>query len=244
MFGLDISELMILLVVGIVVVGPKRLPEMMRKAGGYVAKLRRLSTNLRAQSGIDRILREEGLDKEIRELRALRESLSKQAMLDGLVNAVNKPAPSKPLPPKPTPALPAAPKPVAALAPGSTADKTAENADAKAETETKAADAATSAPEPNATADASATATEEAKPSTVSPEAAALIKPAEGTIARGESVTTAEPTVKNPFRSPREREYPPYGPDHYDAMPDDLEEDELEAPPESEAPAPATEVAS
>ena len=61
------AELMILLIVGIVVVGPKRLPEMMRKAGQYVAKLRRLSTDLRNQSGIDRILREEGLEKEIRE---------------------------------------------------------------------------------------------------------------------------------------------------------------------------------
>ena len=50
--------------------------------------------------------------------------------------------------------------------------------------------------------------------------------------------------MKNPFRSFREREYPPYGPDHYDAMPDDLEEDELEAPPESEAAAAPTEVAS
>lgn len=211
MFGLDISELMILLVVGIVVVGPKRLPELMRKAGGYVAKLRRLSTNLRAQSGIDRILREEGLDKEIRELRALRESLSKQAMLDGLVNAVNRPAPSKPLPaPKPAPALPAAT--TKGALPAADPDTSARKEGAvKDSVETKPADPATDAAV--------------AKPAP--PEAAALIKPAEGTIARGEA-TTPEPTVKNPFRSFREREYPPYGPDHYDALPDDLEEDELE----------------
>ncbi len=241
MFGLDISELMILLVVGIVVVGPKRLPELMRKAGGYVAKLRRLSTNLRAQSGIDRILREEGLDKEIRELRALRESLSKQAMLDGLVNAVNKPAPSKPLPaPKPAPALPAKPATPSTEEKVETKPSEAKPNEVKA-TEAKAADAKPADEKSEIKAVEA-----EAKPAPiVSPEAAALIKPAEGTIARGESPATPEPVVKNPFPSFREREYPPYGPDHYDALPDDLEEDELDAPSEAEAvPAAASEVAS
>jgi sec-independent protein translocase protein TatB len=226
MFGMDVSELMVLLVVGIVVVGPKRLPELMRKAGTYIAKLRRLSTNLRAQSGIDRILREEGLDKEIRELRALKESLSKQAMLDGLVNAVNRPPPARPQPARPLPPASAAPKTAPALGPPAEAaadaskpvDAAAEGTTQKTSTEGQPP----GAPEAPATASAGA----EEKPAS---PAAALIKPAEGTVARGEPVPARpEPMVKNAFRSVREREYPAYGPDHYEALPDDLEEDDPE----------------
>src|SRR4051812_39228363 len=44
---------------------------MMRTAGQWVAKLRRLSTDLRAQSGIDDLIRQEGLENEIQELRSL-----------------------------------------------------------------------------------------------------------------------------------------------------------------------------
>src|SRR5262245_66218204 len=44
---------------------------MMRTAGKWVAKLRRLSTDLRAQSGIDDLIRQEGLENEIQELKSL-----------------------------------------------------------------------------------------------------------------------------------------------------------------------------
>ena len=92
MFGLGLTELLVLLIVGIVVVGPKKLPEMMRTTGRWVAKLRRMSTDLRAQSGIDEILRAEGLEKEIRELR----SLSRINVMDSLVDATTKPRPALP----------------------------------------------------------------------------------------------------------------------------------------------------
>ncbi|MCC6556927.1 MAG: hypothetical protein IT372_28575 [Polyangiaceae bacterium] len=62
---------MVLVIVGIVVVGPRKLPDLMRTAGRWVAKLRRMSVDLRAQSGIDDLIRQEGLEREIRELRAL-----------------------------------------------------------------------------------------------------------------------------------------------------------------------------
>lgn len=71
MFGFSFGELLVLLVIGIVVVGPRRLPEMMRTAGRWVAKLRRMSSELRSQSGIDELIRIEGLEREIRELRSL-----------------------------------------------------------------------------------------------------------------------------------------------------------------------------
>ena len=68
---MSLGEIMVLLIVGIVVVGPKNLPSMMRTAGQWISKLRRMSTDLRSQSGIDDLIRHEGLEKEIAELRSL-----------------------------------------------------------------------------------------------------------------------------------------------------------------------------
>lgn len=81
MFGLGFGEIVVVLIVGIVVLGPRKLPEMMRTAGQWVAKLRRLSTDLRAQSGIDDLIRQEGLENEIQELR----SLSRINVIDTLI---------------------------------------------------------------------------------------------------------------------------------------------------------------
>lgn len=71
MFGLSFGEIVLLAVVAIVVVGPRNLPSMMRTAGQWVSRIRRMSVDLRAQSGIDQLMREEGIDKSIREIRAL-----------------------------------------------------------------------------------------------------------------------------------------------------------------------------
>jgi len=70
-FGLSFGEIVLLAVVAIVVVGPRNLPSMMRTAGQWVSRIRRMSTDLRAQSGIDQLMREEGIDQSIREIRAL-----------------------------------------------------------------------------------------------------------------------------------------------------------------------------
>ncbi|WP_437683255.1 Sec-independent protein translocase protein TatB [Sorangium sp. So ce131] len=71
MFGFSFGEMVVLVIVGLVIVGPRRLPAMMRSAGSWIAKLRRMTTELRSQSGIDDLIRQEGLEREIRELRAL-----------------------------------------------------------------------------------------------------------------------------------------------------------------------------
>jgi sec-independent protein translocase protein TatB len=78
---MSLGEIMVLLIVGIVVVGPKNLPSMMRTAGQWVTKLRRMSTDLRSQSGIDDLIRHEGLEKEIAELR----SLARMNVVDSLI---------------------------------------------------------------------------------------------------------------------------------------------------------------
>lgn len=81
MFGFSFGEIVLLLLVGIVVVGPRRLPSMMRTAGQWVAKLRRMSFELRTQSGIDDLIRQEGIERELAELR----SLSRVNVIDTLV---------------------------------------------------------------------------------------------------------------------------------------------------------------
>lgn len=70
-FGLSFTEIVVLLVIAIIVVGPRQLPTMLRTAGRFVGQARRWLFDVRAQSGIDEILRSEGLDKDIREFRSL-----------------------------------------------------------------------------------------------------------------------------------------------------------------------------
>ena len=70
-FGFSLSELIVVIVVALVVIGPKDLPKMLRKLGQYSGKLRRMASELRAQSGIDEALRTEGLADDINEIRKL-----------------------------------------------------------------------------------------------------------------------------------------------------------------------------
>ena len=70
-FGFSLSELIVVIVVALVVIGPKDLPKMLRKLGQYSGKLRRMASDLRAQSGIDEALRTEGLADDIAEIRKL-----------------------------------------------------------------------------------------------------------------------------------------------------------------------------
>ena len=71
MFGLSFGEVVLLVIIAIVVVGPRNLPQMMRSLGRTVSKIRRMTTDLREQSGIDEILRAEGIEREVNELRKL-----------------------------------------------------------------------------------------------------------------------------------------------------------------------------
>jgi len=91
-FGLSFTEILVLCVVGIVVVGPRKLPTLMRTTGQWISKLRGMSRDLRDQAGIDELIRAEGLEKEIRELR----SLSRTNVIETLVNNASKKRPALP----------------------------------------------------------------------------------------------------------------------------------------------------
>jgi sec-independent protein translocase protein TatB len=70
-FGLSFGELMVLLIVAVVVLGPKELPRYLRKAGQFAGQLRRMASDMRAKSGIDEVLRTEGIDRDLAEIRRL-----------------------------------------------------------------------------------------------------------------------------------------------------------------------------
>jgi sec-independent protein translocase protein TatB len=70
-FGLSFGELVVLLLVAVVVLGPKEMPRYLRKAGQLAGQLRRMAYDMRAKSGIDEVLRSEGIGSDIAEIRRL-----------------------------------------------------------------------------------------------------------------------------------------------------------------------------
>jgi sec-independent protein translocase protein TatB len=100
------GELTVVVIVALVVMGPKELPKVLRKLGQWAGKLRRMAADLRAQSGIDEALRTEGLDIDIHEIRKLA-----RGELDGVVKAdragaaKTSPAATRQLPEPPPPAI-------------------------------------------------------------------------------------------------------------------------------------------
>lgn len=61
MFDIGASELLLTVIVAIVVIGPKDLPRALRMAGGWIAKIRRVSGHFR--SGIEEMIRQAELDE-------------------------------------------------------------------------------------------------------------------------------------------------------------------------------------
>lgn len=72
MFDIGWSELLVVLVVALVVVGPKDLPRLMRTAGRWVGKARAMANQFRAS--FDEMAREAELDDLRAEIEALRRS--------------------------------------------------------------------------------------------------------------------------------------------------------------------------
>lgn len=82
MCGVGGTEFVLIILVVLVVSGPKDLPRMLRSVGQWAGRLRRMAADLRAQSGIDDALRSEGLADDINEIRKLA-----RGELDGVVRA-------------------------------------------------------------------------------------------------------------------------------------------------------------
>jgi sec-independent protein translocase protein TatB len=70
-FGFSFGELLVICVVALIAVGPKKLPGMLHTLGQWLRKLRNLTVEVRNQTGIDDLLRSEGLHGGLNELRGL-----------------------------------------------------------------------------------------------------------------------------------------------------------------------------
>jgi len=70
-FGFSFSEVVLIGVVTLVAVGPQRLPGMLKNFGQWMKKLRKMTTEVRQQTGIDEMLRAEGMQGGLTELRSL-----------------------------------------------------------------------------------------------------------------------------------------------------------------------------
>jgi sec-independent protein translocase protein TatB len=56
MFGIDSGELLVIVIVAVIVIGPKDMPAALRTAGKWIAQMRRISGHFR--SGLDAMIRE------------------------------------------------------------------------------------------------------------------------------------------------------------------------------------------
>lgn len=69
MFGFSFGELLVISLVTLVAVGPQKLPGMLKTMGQWARKLRQMTMDVRQQTGIDEMLRAEGI--QLSELRTL-----------------------------------------------------------------------------------------------------------------------------------------------------------------------------
>lgn len=75
MFGIGPLELLVVAVVAIVVVGPQRLPELMRKFGKIFVQLRRQTHEIR--TGFNDVIRDAERDLELEKIKELKSKLDK-----------------------------------------------------------------------------------------------------------------------------------------------------------------------
>lgn len=75
MFDIGATEFLLIVIVAIVVVGPKDLPMALRAAGRWIAKVRRVSGHFRA--GIETMIREAELEEMDRKWREQNEAIMK-----------------------------------------------------------------------------------------------------------------------------------------------------------------------
>ena len=105
MFDVGAGELLVILIVAVVVIGPKDLPLAMRTAGRWIGKMRRISAHFR--SGIDAMVREAELEEMEKKWKAQNEEIMRRS---AALTEAEAGAPVMTGPP-PVEAAPAAPAP-------------------------------------------------------------------------------------------------------------------------------------
>lgn len=77
MFDIGASELLMIVIVAVVVIGPKDMPMALRTAGRWIGKMRKMSNHFR--SGIDAMVREAELEEMERKWREQNDAIMKAA---------------------------------------------------------------------------------------------------------------------------------------------------------------------
>jgi len=80
MFDLGAAELLVIIIVAVLVIGPKDMPLAMRHAGRWIGKVRRVSSHFR--TGIDAMVREAELEDMEAKWKAQNEAIMKQSASD------------------------------------------------------------------------------------------------------------------------------------------------------------------
>lgn len=106
MFDIGAAELLVIIIVAVVVIGPKDLPLAMRVAGRWIGKIRRVSAHFR--SGIDTMVREAELEDMEKKWKAQNEEIMRRsaALTEAEAGApvmTGPPPVEHPLPPPPPP---------------------------------------------------------------------------------------------------------------------------------------------
>ncbi len=76
MFDIGIQEILLVVVVAIIVIGPKDMPAAMRTAGRWIGKMRRLSGHFR--TGLDAMVREAEMEDMEKKWKAQNEKIMRQ----------------------------------------------------------------------------------------------------------------------------------------------------------------------
>jgi len=77
MFDIGAAELLVIIIVAVVVIGPKDLPLAMRVAGRWIGKMRRVSAHFR--TGIDTMVREAELEDMEKKWKAQNEEIMRRS---------------------------------------------------------------------------------------------------------------------------------------------------------------------
>ena len=102
MFDLGAGELLIIVIVAVIVIGPQDIPLAMRTAGRWIGKIRRISGHFRA--GIDTMIREAEMEEMEKKWAAQNAKIMKEHPADAPpemepTGALPSPAPTAPPPP-------------------------------------------------------------------------------------------------------------------------------------------------
>lgn len=76
MFDIGAAELLVIIIVAVLVIGPKDMPLAMRTAGRWIGKIRRVSAHFR--SGIDAMVREAELEEMEKKWKAQNEEIMRR----------------------------------------------------------------------------------------------------------------------------------------------------------------------